>query len=382
MRKIRSACVVMTVVVGAVVPVTAASSALPPTAANLACAVQVVSSWPLTQIANETIVVSVKAMNVAAMVPASSAGFGGLLLFGDTGPTNMATLLARVQAHAPQKFPMLVMTDEEGGGIERLTNFVGSFPWAHTMGLNLSASRITAIAQRAGAALHAVGVTMDLAPVLDVDGRAVAPSATNPDGMRSFSGSPSVVAVDGAAFVQGLSQANETAVVKHFPGLGGASRNTDYGPARTKPWSELQKTALAPFEKAIASGVPAVMLSNASVPGLTTLPASLSPAVVSELRQQLGFRGLIVTDSLSAGAISAIHLSEPAAMVRALQAGADLVLNGSPGTPANSLAQAQRDSNAVAGAVTNGTLSRSTLIAAAAQVLATRNVVACETPTS
>jgi beta-N-acetylhexosaminidase len=109
----------------------------------------------------------------------------------------------------------------------------------------------------------------------------------------------------------------------------------------------LQKTALAPFEKAIAGGVPAVMLSNASVPGLTALPASLSPAVVSELRQQLGFRGLIVTDSLSAGAISAIHLSEPAAMVRALQAGADLVLNGSPGTPANSLAQAQRDSNAV-----------------------------------
>lgn len=64
----RSACVVMTVVVGAVVPVTAASSALPPTAANLACAAQVVSSWPLTQIANEIIVVSVKAMNVAAMV--------------------------------------------------------------------------------------------------------------------------------------------------------------------------------------------------------------------------------------------------------------------------------------------------------------------------
>ena len=327
MRKMRSACVVMAVVVGAVVPVTAASSALPPAAANLACAVQVVSSWPLTQIANETIVVSVKAMNVAAMVPASSAGFGGLLLFGDTGPSTMATLLARVQAHAPQKFPMLVMTDEEGGGVERLTNFVGSFPWAHTMGLNLSASRITAIAQRVGAALHAVGVTVDLAPVLDVDGRAAAPSATNPDGMRSFS-------------------------------------------------------ALAPFEKAIAGGVPAVMLSNASVPGLTALPASLSPAVVSELRQQLGFRGLIVTDSLSAGAISAIHLSEPAAMVRALQAGADLVLNGSPGTPANSLAQAQRDSNAVVAAVTNGTLSRSTLIAAAAQVLATRNVVACETPTS
>jgi beta-N-acetylhexosaminidase len=112
------------------------------------------------------------------------------------------------------------------------------------------------------------------------------------------------------------------------------------------------------------------------------LPSSISPAVVEELRQTLGFTGLIVTDALSAGAISAIHLSEPAAMVKALQAGADLLLNGSPGSAASSFALAEKDANAIVKAVNDGTLPSSTLVAAAAQVLATRNVLACPTATT
>lgn len=349
---------------------------------NVTCAEAVVADWSLKQLANETIVVPVDATSIQSMMPAARAGYGGLLLFGTSAPPSIATLLARIQASTPHRYSMMIMTDEEGGGVQRLTNVIGSIPWARTMGRNLSAARILAVGRHTGTALRAAGVNTDLAPVLDVDGRHVFPSASNPDGMRSFGGSPSVVAVDGTAFMNGLAQAHVTAVVKHFPGLGGSSSNTDYGPATTEPWSVLEKTGLVPFVAAINGGATAVMLSNASVPGLTTLPASISPAIVHELRNNLGFQGLIVTDSLSAGAISARHLSVPAAAVRSIRSGTDLLLYGSPSSASVSLSTARKISSALAGAVTNGTLARSTLTRAAAQVLATRNVLSCPTAAS
>src|ERR1019366_6884298 len=134
----------------------------------------------------------------------------------------------------------------------------------------------------------------------------------------------------------------------------------------TLSWANLQTSGLVPFRQAIANGATSVMMSNARVPGLSSLPAGLSPVVVQALRTTLGFKGLIVTDSLSAGAISALHLAEPAASVMALTAGVNLVLFGSPTSVAASLALAARISTAIVNAVTQGTLAKSTLIGAAA----------------
>ena len=347
---------------------------------NLECATQVVSTWPLAQIANETIAVPVYASNLGAMAPAARAGYGGLLLFGTSAPTTMPGIIATLQRERPVHYSMMIMTDEEGGGVMRIDNLVSAFPWAQSMGRNLSVGQIAAIARRVGTQLSAAGVNTDLAPVLDVDGRAVYPGAANPDGLRSFSGVPSAAAAAGPAFMQGLAQAHVTSVIKHFPGLGYATRNTDYGPAATLPWATLQSTGLVPFKRAIASGATAVMMSNARTPGLSPLPASISATTVKVLRQTLGFQGLIVTDSLSSGAISALHLAEPAASVQALQAGADFILFGSPSSPSASLALAARISAAIVSAVNSGALAQSTLVAAAAQVLAARNVVACTPP--
>jgi len=349
-----------------------------PGSSGLACALHYVSNWSLTQLANQTIVVPVSAANLGAMVPAAQAGYGGLLLFGSSAPVNMGETISRVQARTLDKYPMMIMTDEEGGGVQRLTNVIGSIPWAQTMGKNLTPSQIRGRGLHIGTSLLSAGVSVDLAPVLDVDGRSVEPGARDPDGLRSFSGAPSAVASDGTAFMNGLRSADVTPVVKHFPGLGGSSRNTDYGPATTVPWSVLKRTGLVPFETAIANGAPGVMLSNASVPGLTTLPASLSSVVVQELRQSLGFSGLIMTDSLSAKAISALHLAVPAAAVKALQAGANMVLFGSSGSAATSLAAARQVSDALVKAVADGILSRAALEGDAAQVLATRNIVPCQ----
>ncbi|MBW4077729.1 MAG: hypothetical protein HIU84_04300 [Acidobacteria bacterium] len=349
----------------------------PTAAANLACAEKMVSTWSVPQLANETIVVSVNVANAGAMVPAAQAGFGGLLFFGASAPANISATIARVQARSLHGFPMLIMTDEEGGGVQRLTNVIGSIPWAATMGRNLTPQRIKGLATRIGTSMLNAGVTVDLAPVLDVDGRRVEPGRADPDGFRSFSGLPDVVARDASAFMQGLTAANVTAVVKHFPGLGGSSQNTDYGAATTLPWAQLQKTGLVPFEVAIKAGARAVMLSNASVPGLTSLPSSLSPVVVQVLRQRLGFTGLVMTDALTAGAISAIHLTPQRAALKALQAGADMVLAGSAQSPSASLVLARSMASALTAGVNSGTLPLAQLRDAAAQVLATRNLISC-----
>jgi beta-N-acetylhexosaminidase len=141
----------------------------------------------------------------------------------------------------------------------------------------------------------------------------------------------------------------------------------------------LKSTGLVPFRSAINSGASAIMVSNASVPGFSSLPTSISPDVINYLRDRMGFGGLIVTDSLSAGALSAIHLGVPAASAKALAAGADMVLAGSPPSPAASLQLAAETSSAIQQSVTASALPLTTLQAAAAQVLASVNILSCGT---
>ncbi len=336
------------------------------------------SHWSLARLAAQTVAVPVQAANVGALAPEVRTGYGGILLFGTSAPPSLGATLARLQAETPQKLGLLVMTDEEGGGVLRLDNLVAAFPWARTMAATMTPAQITALARRVGAQLRAAGVTMDLAPVLDVDGRDVEPGAKDPDGYRSFGGSPSTVITAGMAFLTGLEQSKVVPVVKHFPGLGGSTGNTDDGPAATLPWPTLKAGALHTFETAITRGAPAVMVANARVPGLTPLPATVSKAVmVGVLRQWLHFKGLIVTDSLTAGAIAAVPLTVPQAAADAIGAGADLVLLGAQTTTAADASIAVSAANAIAGAVTSGAMPRSTLVGAAAQVLAARGIEAC-----
>jgi beta-N-acetylhexosaminidase len=137
-----------------------------------------------------------------------------------------------------------------------------------------------------------------------------------------------------------------------------------------------------PFRQAIANGAKAVMMSNASIPGLTSGPASLSYAAVQALRNDLGFTGVIVTDSLSAGAITALHLSVPSASVEALMAGDDLILFGSPTSVTASLAQAAQISNLILKAVHDGLVDQQELTYQAALDLAAVNHLTCASPTT
>jgi beta-N-acetylhexosaminidase len=300
-----------------------------------------------------------------------------VILFGSSAPANLGSQIAALRGLVPGHLGLLVMTDEEGGGVQRMANLVGNLPWARYMGRHWTRTKIrTRVAAVATRMAHH-GVNTNLAPVLDVDGRNVPPSATDPDGWRSFSGRTSMVTQDGLAYLHGVELGGVIPVLKHFPGLGGASRNTDDGTAYTLRWSTLQTVGLPPFVAGIRAGAPAIMVSNAIVPGLTRLPASLSPAAIrEELVRTLHFGGLIITDSLSAGAIAQAGFHVPRAAVHAIQAGADMVMY-TAATPAATLRTFRAVTTAEATAVNRGTLSRPRLIAAARAALHVRHIDTC-----
>jgi beta-N-acetylhexosaminidase len=349
----------------------AATTATTPECVDLA-------AWTANRLAAETVVVPAAETNLAAVEDEVAAGSGGVILFGSSAPPDLAPQIKHLEGFVPGHLGLMVMTDEEGGAIQRMANLVGSLPWADDMADQMSPAMITEQVDQVATRMAADGVNMDLAPVVDIDGREVTPGPSDADGMRSFGGDPDVVTQDGLAYARGLEQGGVIPVLKHFPGLGGASGNTDTGPAHTLSWSTLQRGALSPFEAGIGAGVPAVLVSNATVPGLTALPASLSPAVMQDiLVGQLNFQGLIMTDSLSVKAISAAGFTVPTAAVQALRAGADMVMFTLPVGTAETDAIFRTVVDAVVAAVAAGTLSRDRLLAAAGQVLRVRHVDVC-----
>ena len=111
-----------------------------------------------------------------------------------------------------------MMSDVEGGDVERAANLLGSMPSARQLARTMSPAQIIAYALNLGRRLRAIGMTMDLAPVMDLDA-GLGPSALDPDGTRSFSDDAHMAATDAAAFSAGLAEAGVIAVAKHFPGI-------------------------------------------------------------------------------------------------------------------------------------------------------------------
>lgn len=358
----------------------AAAAGARPAGATLSTActnASVLAGWSNERLAMMTIGVPVEETTPSEVESEVADGAGGVLLFGTSAPSNLGSMLTQLRDRVPGHLGLLVMTDEEGGGVQRMANLVGNLPWARTMGDDWTPDHIERAVRRVAEKMKAAGVNMDLAPVVDVDGRDVYPGASDPDGYRSFSGTTSVVERDGLAYAKGLIRGHVIPVLKHFPGLGGVSGNTDDGPAHTIPWSEEQTRGLPPFTAGIAAHLPAIMTSNATVPGLASYPASLSPAATGrELESTLGFHGFVITDSLTAGAITDAGWTVPEAAVQALVAGADMVIFSFPSNTTVSSETSQMAS-AIVAAVGRRTLARSRLIAAAGAVLAVRHKSLC-----
>ena len=333
------------------------------------------ATWSVERLAEQTVVVPTAETAVSSVTAEVAAGAGGVILFGTQAPPDLAQALAALNRSARGGIAPLVMTDEEGGAVQRMPNVTGPIPSARQMATTMTPAQIQNLAAQAGRRLRAVGVTMDLAPVLDLDS-GPGPNSADALGTRSFSAVEQTAQADGLAFAAGLEAGGVIPVVKHFPGLGAATANTDLAPASTRPWSELQTNGLLPFDGAVKAAVPAVMVANAYVPGLTDQPASVSTAVITGvLRQRLGFHGLVLTDSLSAGALSKAGYSVPRAALDALIAGADMVLFTASPTTVSAVTTQIVD--AVGAAVASGRLAKARLVDAVSHILSAKRVSLC-----
>jgi beta-N-acetylhexosaminidase len=344
-----------------------------PAPAAACTAAKVLDTWSLGRRAAQLVVVPVEEDAVLSVRSLVAGGAGGVILFGSDAPSTLPADLAALR-RAGGGVPPLVMTDEEGGEIQRMANLAGDMPWPRTMAATLTRAQVETLAEQVGRRMRAAGVTMDLAPVLDLsDGPG--PDDAHPDGPRSFSLSPSVAAAYGIAFARGLRAGGVIPVYKHFPGLGQASFNTDFGPASVPSLPVLRAAALRPFEAAIRAGATAVMVGNVTVPGLTgPVPATLSaPAVTGLLRGRLGFGGLVLTDSLSALAVTDAGYSVPRAAASSIEAGADMVLFGS----ATAAITTHDIVASIVSAATSGRLPVSRLDDAVRHVLAAKNISLC-----
>ncbi|NNN19593.1 MAG: glycoside hydrolase family 3 protein [Acidimicrobiaceae bacterium] len=325
-----------------------------------------IGQWSNGRLAAQMLAISTEMATIADVSQAVSGGVGGVVLAGTSSSPDLKTEIANMQQLDKGGVRQLFMTDEEGGGIQGLSGLVGSMPWPRSMAGSMTTAQVESLTFKVGQAMRSLGVTMDLAPVVDLDA-GPGPSKTNPDGSRSFSADPSVAVKYAQAYMTGLAKAGVISVLKHFPGLGGASGNTDFTPAHTLQYAQLIKTGLVPFEK-LAPGARAVMISNASIPGLTDgVPASLSAKAIAVLRNVVGFKGLIISDSLETVSIASYQPDLGKAVVDAAVAGVDMIMlaSSNPNQVPSYLAAKQALSQAIA----SGVFPRSSAEASVGKIL-------------
>jgi beta-N-acetylhexosaminidase len=299
----------------------------------------------------------------------------GVIFFGSniSSQAQLAAVAAELgRANAsPQNpmrhYPLLLMTDQEGGLVRRLPGApdesekqIGEGP--------RPAVAAKAAGRGAGQNLTGAGLNVNLAPVLDVYRT---PGDFDDQFGRSYSTSPHKVSYLGADFVKAQQATGVAATAKHFPGLGAAAtaQNTDEEPVTLNvPLTTLRATDEFPYRAAIRAGVKLVMVSWAIYPALDPgRPAGLSSAIVNaELRQRLGFTGVTITDALEAGALKSYGTTRHRA-VMAAGAGMDLIL-----CSAQRPGQGYQARNALSKAYRHGGLDTAAFRAAVQRILTLR----------
>lgn len=294
-------------------------------------------------------------------------GFGGFILMaGNIPPTSDGLRAVTAALTVDPDLPPLIATDEEGGDVTRL-------PWDTGPGADVLKSEPPSAAEAAfatrGKLLADAGVTVNFGIVADV--------AQGPGSFiysRSFGTDPAAAAERVDAAVRGEASAVRS-TLKHFPGHGAAEGDSHHTiPATTMDLETWRAQVAPPFLAGIRAGAPLVMMGHLAYTAVDAQPASLSPTWHRILRDDLGFRGVIVTDDLDMLVDSGdpAYADEVADAVRSVAAGSDLVLaldGAGPGT-------AQRIADGLAAAVQSGTLPRDRLAEAASRVVALRLQIA------
>ena len=304
----------------------------PPTVRSsiFACASIVEGLTPRERLA-QRLMIGVDAADPAATAElVRSAQVGGIFIGGDATALLRDGALARVQRVA--QLPVAVAVDDEGGRVQRIDGLDGELPSARRMVATRTPEQVRDLGHTRGQQLAARGVTMDLAPTVDLGGQ----PRTAVIGDRAFAADPAVVATYAGAFADGLRDAGVQPVLKHFPGHGRADGDSHRGRVTTPPLAQLRAADLLPYAELLGATPVGVMVGHLDVPDLTDgLPTSLTPATYTLLREDYRFDGLVLTDDL--GAMKAVTgtFELPEAVERALAAGADMALwsTGGPVRP-------------------------------------------------
>ncbi len=279
--------------------------------------------------------------NVTEMLPEIEAliqdyHIGGVILFRENVvETEQIIDLVEGYKNAANKFGMLVTIDQEGGIVTRLQNGT-DMPGNMALGATRSEELSFDSGRVIGAELEALGINMNLAPVLDVN--------NNPDnpviGVRSYGEDPDLVGKLGSAYTLGLQEHGIAGTAKHFPGHGDTDVDSHLGlPEVPHDRERLFEVELPPFQEAMENGMDAIMTAHVTFPKIDdtkviskkdrseiALPATLSEKVLTGLvRDEMGYEGVIMTDALNMNAI-ADHFGPVDAVIRAINAGTDIVL--------------------------------------------------------
>ena len=252
---------------------------------------------------------------------------GGVVLFGENIDTEQQTkqLIADIKKHSD--IPLFIGVDEEGGRVSRLhasgNMQVADVPTAKEIGDTNDTNVSYEYAKIIGSELKELGFDVDFAPVADVNTNAY----NIVIGDRAFSSDANIAGDMVSAFVKGLQEQNISACAKHFPGHGDTIEDSHNGIAlANRTLQQMQQTEWIPFQKAIEQNVDFIMAGHITTPNATTdgLPASLSHEMLTEqLRNNMHFDGIIITDALDMGAITKYYENAP---FDAVCAGADMVL--------------------------------------------------------
>lgn len=220
--------------------------------------------------------------------------------------------------------PMFISIDQEGGMVTRIFNGATFFPGAMTIAATHDLNEATTNGKFMAEELDALGINMNLAPILDVNNNPRNPVI----GVRSFSDDPHMVSIYSEAFFKGLQEKGVLATGKHFPGHGDTHLDSHLAlPKVGYDKERLEAIELVPFRNAIQKGIHALMTSHIDFPAFTEngLPATLSKKCLTDfLRKDLGFEGLIVTDGMEMKAVQNTYGTVEASLM-AVQAGANLV---------------------------------------------------------
>jgi len=263
------------------------------------------SALSLPRLAGERIVTGFAGTAVPASLARSirAGEVAGVILFADNLPDRatagrLTAALQAIERPAALREPLLVMVDQEGGQVVR----VSGAPTVSAAAMGARGAAFShAQGERAAANLRNLGIGVDLAPVLDV----ARPGGVIAETERGFGDSAATVAATAVPFAAGLRAGGVAATAKHFPGIGAATENTDFAVQRIGLSKQtLRRIDEAPYRAFVAAGGDLVMLSTAIYPAVSPQPAAFARAIATgELRGRLGFDGVSITDALETVAV-------------------------------------------------------------------------------